>query len=84
MTNEVPKNLKTYVVLDDGETYAEIDGCTIVMVTEEGQKLMEDMDGIKSLGDYEPDGLYRWMHLSEMLDTLFDRLRHYKEHKEAA
>ena len=84
MTNEEPNYVKTYVVLDDGETYAEIGGCRIVTVTEEGQELMESMDGIKSLlRDVEFDGLYRWTHLCEYLDALYDRLRHH-EHKEAA
>ena len=85
MTNEVPNYVKTYVVLDDGETYAELDGCTIVRVTEEGQELMEDMDvsAANLLEDYEPDGLYQWTYLCELLDAVYDRLRHH-EHKEAA
>lgn len=88
MTNEEPKYVKTYVVLDDGETYAELEGCTLVMVTEKGQKLMEDMDGIKGLADYEnADGsLYGWRNLEELLcdyhALVLAAANH--EHKEAA
>ena len=60
MTNEEPKYVKSYVVLDDGETYCSLEGCTIVRVAEAGEELLENMDGIKSLlRDYEPDGLYK-------------------------
>ena len=85
MTNEEPKNDKTYIVFGDKETYAEIEECILFTVTEEGQELMKDVDGIKGLlTDYEPDGLYRWTYLSEVLNELISRFRHYKEHKEAA
>ena len=47
--------IKHYIVLDDGETYCELnDECFVVDVTEEGQKLIdENGDSIKSLINYQ-------------------------------
>ena len=65
MTNEEPEYVKTYVVLDDGETYSEIEFCRIIRVTEAGEELIYDMDGISGLlDDYEPDGLYSWAYVA--------------------
>jgi hypothetical protein len=47
--------IKHYIVLDDGETYCELnDECLVVSVNEEGQKFIdENGDSIKSLITYE-------------------------------
>ena len=56
-----PKYIKTYIVLDDGETYGWMEDCQLVRVTLKGEEVLHEYEdgSIKSLLFYhDPEGLY--------------------------